>query len=70
LLIRIISGTLEKKTIPGHLYFSKNYKIILISIWILRRMVWGGRREEVQDGEHVYTHGGCMLTDGKTNTIL
>ena len=28
----------------------------------------GGRR--VQDGEHVYTHGGLMLMYGKTNTIL
>ena len=28
----------------------------------------GGRR--VQDGEHLYTHGGFMLMDGKTNTIL
>ena len=28
----------------------------------------GGRR--VQDGEHVYTRGGCMLLYGKTNTIL
>ena len=27
-----------------------------------------GRR--VQDGEHVYTHGGFMLMYGKTNTIL
>ena len=26
----------------------------------------GGRG--VQDGEHVYTHGGCMLMYGKTNT--
>ena len=24
----------------------------------------------VQDGEHVYDHGGCMLMYGKTNTIL
>ena len=24
----------------------------------------------VQDGEYVYTHGGCMLRYGKTNTIL
>ena len=23
-----------------------------------------------QDWEHVYTHGGCMLMYGKTNTIL
>ena len=30
----------------------------------------GGRREEVQDGEHVYTCGGFMLMYGKTNTIL
>ena len=34
--------------------------------------VWygeGGGRG-VQDGEHVYTRGGCMLMYGKTNTIL
>ena len=24
----------------------------------------------VQDGEQVYTHGGCMFMYGKTNTIL
>ena len=38
LLIRNISGALEekKKAIPGHLYFSKNFKIILIYIWILK----------------------------------
>ena len=24
----------------------------------------------VQDGEHVYTCGGCMLMYGKTNTVL
>ena len=29
----------------------------------------GGRRR-VQDGEHMYTHGGFMSMDGKTNTIL
>ena len=28
----------------------------------------GGRG--VQDGEYVYTHGGCILMYGKTNTIL
>ena len=28
----------------------------------------GGRG--IQDGEHVYTHGGSMLMYGKTNTIL
>ena len=28
----------------------------------------GGRG--VQDGEHVYTSGGCMLMYGKSNTIL
>ena len=26
--------------------------------------------EGVQDGEHIYTRGGCMLMYGKTNTIL
>ena len=35
-----------------------------------RGMVWGWRREGVQDGEHVYTCGGFMLMYGKTNTIL
>ena len=29
----------------------------------------GGRRR-VQDGEHVYTHGGFMSMYGKTNIIL
>ena len=29
----------------------------------------GGQRG-VQDGEHVYTHGGFMLMYGKTNTTL
>ena len=29
-----------------------------------------GGRKVVQDGEHVYTRGGFMLTYGKTNTIL
>ena len=29
-----------------------------------------GVRGVVQDGEHVYTRGGFMLTYGKTNTIL
>ena len=24
----------------------------------------------VQDGEHMYTRGGCMVMYGKTNTIL
>ena len=28
----------------------------------------GGR--EIQDGEHVYTHGRFMLMYGKTNTVL
>ena len=29
-----------------------------------------GGGKGVQDGEHVYTHGGYMLMYGKTNTIL
>ena len=36
----------------------------------LKLMVRGGRWEGVQDGEHVYTHGGFMLIYGKSNTIL
>ena len=35
-----------------------------------RAMIWGGMKEGVQDGEHVYTCGGFMLMYGKTNTIL
>ena len=31
-------------------------------------MRWGGMW--VQDGEHMYTHGGVMSMFGKTNTIL
>ena len=44
----------------------------------LRLVHWGdperwygeGGRRGVQDGKHVYTHGGFMLMYGKTNTIL
>ena len=35
-----------------------------------RGMVRGGKKKGFQDGEHVYTCGGLMLTYGKTNTIL
>ena len=35
--------------------------------WMTQR---DGMGREVQDGEHVYTCGGCMLMYGKTNTIL
>ena len=31
---------------------------------------YGGAGRGIQDGEHVYTHGGFMLMYGKTNTIL
>ena len=30
----------------------------------------GGGRRGVQDGEHMYTHGGFKSMYGKTNTIL
>ena len=29
-----------------------------------------GREVDVQDGEHMYTHGGFMSMYGKTNAIL
>ena len=29
-----------------------------------------GSARGVQDGEHMYTHGGFMSMNGKTNTIL
>ena len=33
---------------------------------------WDGKGygREVQDGEHMYTHGGFMSMYGKTNTVL
>ena len=31
---------------------------------------WEGGGMGVQDGERVYTRGGCMWMFGKTNTIL
>ena len=33
---------------------------------------WNGERggKGVQDGEHMYTHGGFMSMYGKTNTVL
>jgi len=33
-------------------------------------MGWGGRWEGVQDGEHMYTHGGFKSMYGKTIIIL
>ena len=51
--------------------FDAGYR--MLGAGVMRRprgMVQGGRREGVQDGEHVYTHGGFMLMYGKTNTIL
>ena len=36
----------------------------------LKGAVGQGGGRGVQDGEHVYTHGGFMLMYGKTNTIL
>ena len=35
-----------------------------------RGMVWGGRREGVQDGERMYTCGRFVLMFGKTNTVF
>ena len=35
-----------------------------------REMVWGGRREEGSDWEHVCNCGRFILIYGKTNTIL
>ena len=35
-----------------------------------RGMGWGGGGRGVQDGGHMYTHGGFMSMYGKTNTIL
>ena len=32
--------------------------------------VGGGGGGGIQDGEHMYTHGGFMSIYGKTNTIL
>ena len=35
-----------------------------------RGMGWGGGGRGVQDGEHMYMHGGSMSMYDKTNTVL
>ena len=47
---------------------SKGLSRVFSKITVQKHGEGGGR--EVQDGEHVYTSGGCMLMYGKTNTIL
>jgi len=34
-----------------------------------RGMGWGGKGKGVQDGEHMYTHGGFISMYDKTNTV-
>ena len=59
-------------------YCKVNEQLIHTTTWMnlkstLVPFIWwdreGGGRG-VQDGEHMYTHGGFMLMYGKTNTIL
>ena len=38
--------------------------------WMTLKDEMGREWEGVQDGEHMYTCGGCMLMYGKTNTVL
>ena len=44
-------------------------KVHLVKAMVFPIVVYGGERG-VQDGEHMYTHGGFMSMYGKTNTIL
>ena len=46
---------------PNFLYPALNLDWWFVSYMILYMF---------QDGEHMYTRGGCMLMYGKTNTIL
>ena len=39
-------------------------------VHLVKAMVFQGGGRGVQDGEHMYTHGGFMSMYGKTNTIL
>jgi len=41
-----------------------------IKVHLVKAMVFQGGGSGVQDGEHMYTHGGFMSMYGKTNTIL
>ena len=34
------------------------------------QITWEGGGRRVQDGEHMYTHGGFILIFGKTNTVM
>ena len=44
--------------------------LILLSSICMPSSEGEGDGRRVQDGEHVYTHGGFMLMYGKTSTIL
>ena len=43
---------------------------LLTKVRLVKAMVFQGGGSGVQDGEHMYTHGGFMSMYGKTNTIL
>ena len=55
---KFIWGCLSKKR------FDAGYKKLGAGALGSRGMVWGGRWEGVQDGEHVYTCSRCMLMYG------
>ena len=51
--------------------FNAGYRMLGVGAWDDPEGWYGeGGRRGVQDGEHVYTRGRCMLMYGKTNTIL
>ena len=80
----IVSGLMFRSLI--HFEFMFVYGVRKCSSFILLQVVTGslglvhwndpeglygeGGGRGVQDGEHVYTCGGCMLIYGKTNTVL
>ena len=51
--------------------FDAGYRMIRAGHWDDPEGWYGeGGGRGVQDGEHMYTHGGFILIYGKTNTVL
>ena len=64
--------TLRKESNEDYSAFLKLYANSVHIAGSFLKMGWyrEGSGRGVQDGEHVYTRGRCMLMYGKTNTIL
>ena len=68
LLLNKIKTLIHLPTLYFFFFFKFYYCVKYTHMWRddMGREGGGG----VQDGEHVYTYGGCMLMYGKTNTLL